>query len=241
MAVNIPRGTYQSDRFGSVNLPFGAPKYALHLFPGLEMFAWYTAFPYVLMAVLLIATAVQVIFLARKDNLISAFAKMPERDAIFLVIGAALIVGCFFTGQSIGYRGVHLIFVVAGLVAMRRSAENEAHAMLTRMVTVVIFLMWEGFFRRFVQDIRGPGIVLFAFFWLTREILWWRLSAVLLATLVIFAVNSMILAPSLTSRIRGGPHKLPIPAPSHVGGNRLMNARRCRKGVRECCSTIRRL
>jgi hypothetical protein len=50
--TNIPRG----GGFGSVNLPFDGPRYALLLFPGLKQVAWLTAFPYAIMAVLLIVT-----------------------------------------------------------------------------------------------------------------------------------------------------------------------------------------
>ena len=155
MSRNIPNGG-----FGSVNLPFDGAKYALQLFPGLGQFAWFTTLPYVIMAVLLIITGVQVIRLARNGSLASAFAKMPERDAMFLVIGAALIVGCFFTGLSNDYRGIHLIFVVAGLIAMRRVTDNPAtRAMLTRAITIVLLLMWEALVRQALpHKILGPGL-----------------------------------------------------------------------------------
>ena len=38
-------GGYAYEHFGAVNLPFGLPRYALRLFPGLEQFAWFTALP----------------------------------------------------------------------------------------------------------------------------------------------------------------------------------------------------
>src|SRR3984893_5896600 len=142
---NAPYGGHASELFGSVNLPVGGPRYALLLFPGLEQFDWFTTLPVAIMAVLLIVTAVQVIRLARDGKLAAAFAKMPERDAMFLVIGAALIAGCFFAGQSVGYRGVHLIFVVAGLVAMRSAADTRnTRATLSQALMIVVFLMWEG-------------------------------------------------------------------------------------------------
>jgi hypothetical protein len=216
---NIPRGDYAGDLFGSVNLPFGAPRYGLLLFPGLEQSAWFTALPYAIMAVLLIVTAVQVIRLARNRDLAAAFAKMPERDAMFLVTGAALITGCFFGGQSVGYRGIHLIFVVTGLVAMRRAAATRAP--LTQALRIIVFLMWADLFRRallrelagpgvaralineipgsesaraLLHEVAGPWLALYALFWLIREVLWWRLVALLLAMLAIFGVRSEIFA-----------------------------------------------
>jgi len=189
---NIPHGEYESDFIGSVNLPFGLPRYMLRLFPELAEFAWFTALPYAVMAGLLVVTAVQVIHLARNSNLASAFVKMPKRDVMFLVVGAALNAACFFAGQSHGYRGVHLIFVVAGLVAMRRASDDPTTgAMLTRAVIIVVFLMWEGFFRQILLHVQGPE---FNLFWLIREVLWWRLAAVLLAMLAIFGVKSELFA-----------------------------------------------
>ena len=190
---NIPRVGW-----GSVNLPFEGPRYALRLFPGIEHFAWFTALPYALLGVLLIATAIQMIRLARNGNLVSAFAKMPKQDAMFLVIGAGLIVGCFFAGRNIAYRGIHLIFVVAGLVAMRRAADNPAtRAMLTRTVMIVVLLIWEAFIRQALPgEVQGRGLALFAsaLFRLIRELFWWRLVAILLAMLVIFGVKSEVFA-----------------------------------------------
>ena len=175
--------------FSSANLPFYGPLRAVRLFPGLEEVAWFTALPYAILVVLLGVTAVQVIRLARSGGLVSAFEKMPERDAIFLVIGAALIVACFFGGQNDGYRGVHLIFVVAGVVAMRRVADNPAtRATLTQAVMIVVFLMWQQFFTQIVHQ-EQPGLG-YGFYWLIREVLWWRLAALLLAMLAIFGAKS---------------------------------------------------
>jgi hypothetical protein len=202
---------YAASSFGSVNLPFGVQKYALWLFPGFQQYTWFTALPYAIMAFLLTVTAVQVIHLARNDDLTSAFAKMPERDAMFLVIGAALMAGCFFAGQSIPYKGIHLIFVVTGLVAMRRAADTRGtRTLLIRALIIVILLMWEEFFRRaLIYEVtgsvqnsallhelanQGPGLILYALFWLIREVLWWRLAALLLAMLAIFGLRSELFA-----------------------------------------------
>jgi len=163
------------------------------------------------MAVLLIVTAVQVIRLTRNVNLAGAFAKMPEQDAIFLVIGAALVAGCFFAGQSVAYKGIYLIFVVAGLVAMRRATNTrKTRTILSQALIIVVFLMWEELFRRaLIYEITGsvqarallheiarpgPGLALYALFWLIREVLWWRLAALLLAMLAIFGLRSELFA-----------------------------------------------
>jgi hypothetical protein len=192
---NLPNGG-----FGAVDLPFDGPGFALRLFPGFEQFGWFTALPYALMAALLIVTAIQVIHLVRNGNLVSTFARIPDRDAIFLVIGAALIAGCFFTGRSVAHRGVHLIFIVVGLVAMQRAADNPAtRATLTRAIMIVLFLTWERIDRPYLPypyELPGPGLALYAFLliFLIDQILWWRLAALLLAFLAIFGVKSEFFA-----------------------------------------------
>jgi hypothetical protein len=157
-----------------------------------------------------------VIRLVRNGNLAAAFAKMPERDAMFLVIGAALIAGCFFAGQSIYSRGVHLIFVVAGFVALRRAAEARAtRATLTRALMIVIFLMWEGLFRQALphDEVAGLGsarLAPFGLLWLIRELFWWRLAALLLGVLTIFSLRSEFFAAlqAMGRRYRGQSHLL---------------------------------
>jgi hypothetical protein len=217
----IPRGEYAGGFFSAVNLPFGTARYLLWLFPGLEQFAWFMALPYAIMAALLIATAVQVIRLAHNSSLAATFAKTPERDAMFLVIGSALIAGCFFTGQSATYRGIHLILVVAGLVAMRRAADTRAaRAPLTWALIIVILLMWEEFFRRaliyeltgsveswgLLHEIASPksGLAFYTLLWLIREVIWWRLVALLLAMLAIFGLRSELFA---ALQVEGGLHR----------------------------------
>jgi hypothetical protein len=58
--------------------------------------------------------------------------------------------------------------------------------MLTRAMMVSVLLMWEGFFRHAVHR-WFPGLALFC---LVRELLWWRLVALLLTIIVLFAGKS---------------------------------------------------
>jgi hypothetical protein len=190
-------GNLPHEGFSSLNLPFHGYRYALRLFPRLYQFAWSTTLPYVLLGILIIVTAIQVIHLARDRGLVSAFAKVSEKDSIFLVIGAAVISGCFFAGYSIAYRGIHLIFVVVGFIAMRRAAEDLAtRATLSRAVMILVLLMWAPPISQALAHEQGAGVSLIAsaLFYLIREVLWWRLVALLLAMLSIFIVGSQLFA-----------------------------------------------
>ena len=178
--------------FGATDLPFGAPAMVTRLFPGLQAIERLAFLPYALMGILLILTVMQVIRLVRDGGLGAAFGAMPEQAAVFLVIGAALMVGCFFAGQSIGYRAVHFVFVVAGFVVMRRTAADTAtRAMLAWTTAMVIFLMWEPAIRPAgPEDVSGLALWRYTLFWLIDQLFWWRVMAVLLAVLAIFTGRS---------------------------------------------------
>lgn len=200
--------------FGAANLPSDAPAYAARLFPGLQPWQSAASLQHAVLAILLVVTAAWAIRLVRDGGFASAFARMPEQDAIFLVIGAALIVGCFFAGRSIAYRGVHLIFVVVGLVAMRRSADDPAtRATLTRATMIVIFLMWERVLRPAEPDeVMAPGLALWwsILFWFVRELLWWRLAGLLLAVLAIFTIKSEVFTSLRQHPLFGARKSIPV-------------------------------
>ena len=132
---------------------------------------------------LLIATCIQVTLLSRNPNFSQLFLRMAERDKALLTLGSAIMAGCFYAGRSIEYRGVYLILVVAGLVALRRAAARpRLRAMLDCTTFIAVFLMWEALFRHALEHNGSPpkGLNLpFHLFWLLRELLWWYLGAVL--------------------------------------------------------------
>jgi hypothetical protein len=67
--------------------------------------------------------------LSRFAELRAAIAGLPDRERVIMVIGSAVIAGCFFAGQSIGYRGIFLLLVIPGLLALSRSGSCELRAL----------------------------------------------------------------------------------------------------------------
>ena len=108
----------------------------------------------------------------RMPGLHAAIAVLPGRERILLVIGSAVIAGCFFAGQSIGYRGIFLLLVMPGLLALSRSAGRELRALCLASAIVVVLLMWGECLRQALDG--GFG------FWLLRELGWrWSISVML--------------------------------------------------------------
>ena len=124
----------------------------------------------------------------------------PER--MFLVIGSAVIVGCFFAGQSIGYRGVFLLLVLPGMLGLARSSSASGLRRLSLGTGVVIvLLMWGECFRLALDRTVGPQLL----FWLTRELGWWWAISVMIAVLADFVLHSPVVQslPSLHGRLLG--------------------------------------
>ncbi len=69
-------------------------------------------------AALLSAMLVTALRLAWRDELRAGLSLISDRAYRFLLVGVVLVVGCFFAGQNIGYRGVFLVLILPGLLAL---------------------------------------------------------------------------------------------------------------------------
>jgi hypothetical protein len=117
---------------------------------------------------------------------------MAEFDRRLLVVGAALVAGCFFAGQSVGYRGIDLLFVISGLIALRRElVDAVARRLLTAFILSILLLMWDGLFRHALERHQWEAVS--TLYWLMREILWHVLAAFLIGALSLFIGRSPLL------------------------------------------------
>ena len=177
----VPYGSYYTDFFGAVNLPFGLARLLSPIraeIPGAAPVL--AAFPWIVLA-LLVASCL------RQAIAVAAAVPPPSRDseppAIFLVLAAALIVGCFFAGQSIGYRGIFFLLALPGLLALGRRRDGQRFRATALMI---LFLMWGEMFREALEHLsfsndeaaRALQTVRVAF-WFARELIWWRVIAAL--------------------------------------------------------------
>ncbi|MDE1930225.1 MAG: hypothetical protein KGI43_01570 [Alphaproteobacteria bacterium] len=202
MAANIPTGGYLvGDMFGAKNLPYG-----LASILGLPESSW---FKIVAGAVLAASCAVAMLTLSRWNALRSAVAGLASFEAALLLFGAVVFVGCFVTGQSVGYRGIHLLLVLPGLLALWRGAADTCVKHFARSATfLVLFLMWQGAltwndsFLTALQAWFGAsaGAGLWAGLWLIRELGWWALAAALGGIFLGFARE----APAVSRLFAGG-------------------------------------
>jgi hypothetical protein len=123
--------------------------------------------------------------LSRFAELRAAIAELPDGERVLMVIGSAVIAGCFFAGQSTGYRGIFLLLVIPGLLALSRSGVRELRALCLGSAIVIVLLMWGECLRQALDG--GFG------FWLLRELGWWWSISVMLALVADFLRESPVL------------------------------------------------
>ncbi|MGH6982036.1 MAG: hypothetical protein ACREFC_12595 [Stellaceae bacterium] len=184
----VPVGSPFTDLFGAENLPRGLTR-LLSPLTGESPLARLGA--YAVLALLIFYAVRNAVAMTRHA---AALARLPDATWLFFVLGSALIVGCFFAGQSIGYRGIHFLFVLPGLLALSRAA--DAPAIFFRTAALIVFLMWGEAFREALQHHVDPANQVAAWqtvkaaFWLFRELVWWRVIGALAGLLLCFAMST---------------------------------------------------
>ena len=177
--ASIPSPSYFADSFAAVNLPFGFA----------EILA---TIPYRRTVALLLFAALTGLLAARTRRSLAivdrAALDWSTFEADCMIVGAVLLLACFFAGQNIDYRGVYFVLVMPGLLQLRRTASTvEARRFLSSIVAGVLFVAWEEVFRHIDHaatayiPIQALRVRAEALFWLGRELVWWWLIAGLAA------------------------------------------------------------
>jgi hypothetical protein len=195
-------GSYFTDLFGAKNLPNGIAIFAAQrLSPGSPAEALVSRYlPPAFGALLVLVMARRVLAAAARPDLQAMIAALPARDAMFLTLGAALICGCFFAGQNVGYRGVYFLFVLPGLLTRWRGAARPGQRRLFMSASLlVVLLMWEECFRHAIGAL-APDIVA-RMWWLLRELAWWYMAG-LLTAILLCVVRCSAMARQLPARVR---------------------------------------
>jgi hypothetical protein len=194
----IPTGSYFTDLFAAKNLPFGAADLlnAAAGNPsdlGSSPFRFAACGLYTLLAAACVELCKHIVEL---PGFRPTLARLTPPESMFLVIGSLLMTGCFFSGQSIGYRGIFLLLILPGLLALSRNAGDRNMRLLgSGTSALLVFLMWGEFLRTHLLAAltwldAGARLTHLAWFgfWLVRELVWWWLMSVLGA--IIFHILS---------------------------------------------------
>ncbi|MEN3976042.1 hypothetical protein [Emcibacter sp. SYSU 3D8] len=171
------------DVFGARNLPLLVSQMVGHtesaaLRAPLPATGWLT------MAVLVAAAA----WIASRSAAADArrWPLVPAREAIFMIGGMVIVLGCFIAAQNASYRAIFLLAALPGLVTLVRGGQSRA------LLIGVMLLLWGDLFRHLERMIAflaiggSAGIILDIVFWTLRELLWWAVMARFAALIAVF-------------------------------------------------------
>jgi hypothetical protein len=212
MAKGLPKPSYVYLQFGSANLPVALGVSATNILR--TMLHYDTAearvagalvargaFPLLIVTALVAAVAV-----GRMSDLPNTLERLSARQTSYLVVGAALICGCFFAMNSVVYRGVYLLLVLPGLSGLSDQVPAPLGRRLFGAACFAIpFVLWKPFFdmclalanhwagapAQFADPYEiFPGLSMGFVLWLSVELAWWWLIILFLAILGSFALRS---------------------------------------------------
>ena len=158
------------------------------------------------------------IWLGRRFRLQHVVAQLDQRDADFLLAGAALVCGCFFATSNVIHKAIFVLLALPGLLAL-------AHQMPLRLARVafrgacvaIVFVLWAPSVRECAriaiatlrnrmdwrhvhQSLRG-GDNQGGIDWAIRfvidfcdQLAWWWIAIVLTAVIVALVLNSQLWA-----------------------------------------------
>jgi Glycosyltransferase family 87 len=202
----VPADAPFYNMWGAKNLPSGFPSVLRALLeaaglpgPMVQMASQSRAVPVVMAALLLATTLIMTLRLAGRDDFGSGLSEIPDRAYRFLLTGATLVVGCFFAGQSIGYRGVLLLLILPGILALRHvPAQRGFGWVVSTTIAALLCVLWAFTTRHVVADIFGgsyfpvEGSLAVYLAWLVQELAWWWLIVILLAVLFRFVAGAPV-------------------------------------------------
>ena len=211
---NIAHGSPFGDMFGAKNFPIGMALIVQHITG-----SWRVAAGAAVVTIILLVAVIcweMVVFLPQ-INIAAALHRLDKSRRLALLTGALLLSGCFFAGQSVGYRGIFLLLVLPGLFALGRDCAAGPMASIARSAALSIpFLMWTEAIRTWVHIIATeefpPPRVIMAFgqpldflAWCGREIVWWLL-VVFMVIIILGFLSGKFQASKLYGNVSERPH-----------------------------------
>lgn len=111
-------------------------------------------------------------------RLAARLAPLPERESLLLLAGSVMLLACFFAGQSVAYRLIHLLLVLPALMRLMRGGDRLA--MLG--CGLVLGVLW-SFAVPLPLSVSAFNAAHLAI-WLAQQLAWWGLNAVFLAVVL---------------------------------------------------------
>ena len=193
--ANIPEGSWWHDMFGSETLGGGLAQ--LNGWP-----EWSETAIGVVLSLSAFAAAARI---AGSERFEEALEGLSRREWDFLLVGSLIAIGCFFTAQNIGYRAVHILLALPGLVVIGRGRG----LLIAGAPYVGLALMWSMFWRDYGFALAGwmtgqDHQIVFFLLWMLREVLWWWLIVLYAAFAIHFARHTPVVQFLMSHLARSG-------------------------------------
>ena len=166
-----------------------------------------------LLFLLIVLTLAAATWFGHRCRLLSALGQLDAREADFLLVGAALISGCFFIIENVLYRGIFLLLALPGLLTLaNRFASRLARLAFQGTCVAIVFVLWFPIVEacvHFAANVLGKpisriyqlpgsldrldGLIPLAM-WFCDQVVWWWIILVLVAVLGAFMLNSELWA-----------------------------------------------
>ncbi len=170
------------DMFGARSLPFGVPllldqtriRDASGVYVSLDALGpAMTLLGWTLSGIMSGGCVLAAILCGRNPVLRDMLDRIEPTARSLMLVGGVLCAGCFFGHQNIGYRGVLLLLVLPGLLALVRVEPGGQARLVYRSTSLLIVLvLWDGIVSR-----STPG-------WFVMQVAWWWIVGVLLTIVV---------------------------------------------------------
>ena len=209
MARNLPVTSIWTLQFGAGELPHGLGVMlasALTHWAGMEedgARAIGDTARRVLAPACIMASLASAMLLLRRAAIGASFDQLDPTRRDLLVVGSAVVVGCFLAGQSVIYRGIFLLLAAPSIVDMTRGSQ-PMRLVAQAIQAMIVFVLWMPFGESLIflltdipplryqgdvyQSAPTPGLQ-YAL-WLGGELAWWSIETVLLAVLIAFLLRS---------------------------------------------------
>jgi hypothetical protein len=187
--ANLPAGS-PFDMIGIANIPLFVSlgdKAGEHAIVQMSCRLWLTA------CVMFLAYK-----LALRPDFTASLARLPEAHLVWLMIGCLVMGGCYLTIQNVGYRGIYLLPVLSGLLALRRVTDDpRLRDELGRVTLAIVPIMWMEGIRHWAKTLalnfgESAAMVVQLTFWLIREVLWLYLACIMTAVVMSYLAQSTI-------------------------------------------------
>jgi hypothetical protein len=158
-----------------------------------------------LLPVLMAGAATAALVLSRRYRLPAALTRLSPRETDFLIVGAAVICGCFLACPNVIYRGIFFLLALPGLATISHNLPaRRGRGALGGTCAAIVFVLWKPLLDSFlflagwterldyqVNVFDGlPGVLPGFLSWLLGELAWWWIVTVLLAILGAFVVGT---------------------------------------------------